>query len=599
MNGEQAPQLIDLGKSIESPIGRGLFRLVQSPLRRMLSVTAINRLYEQSQPLGGADNTFSSILGVLGVEYDLSQEDLAKIPTSGPVMLVANHPFGAIDAVILGDILTSVRPDIRLLSNHWLAEIPEIADRVIPMDAGPADDPGGWSMASLKSCVRWLRSGGALGAFPSGAVSHLRVRDAQISDPPWHPAVAAIARRTWATVVPVFFEGRNSMVFQLAGLIHPALRSALLPNELLKRSNSKVAVRIGRPIGPDKIGRYPDNATLVEYLRWKSYMLRRRESPVRPRFVPRPPDDAAPIVAPVPGRLLAAEVERLPSQARLCELGDFQVFIAEARQIPAVLREIGRLRETTFREVGEGTGRSCDLDRFDDSYLHLFMWNRAKTEVVGSYRLGRVDEILADQGVAGLYTSSLFKFRAGFLERLGPALELGRSFVRAEYQRRPSSLALLWRGIGEFLVRNPHYKVLFGPVSISRDYRGLSRRLMIEYLEKNHSDQAFAPMVKAKNPPRERLDARERRALALVRDADEVSALVSEIEEDNKGMPVLLRHYLRLNARVLSFNVDPAFGHCTDGLILVDLRTADPKMLRRFMGDEGYAFYKSLGEPAA
>jgi putative hemolysin len=599
MNGEQAPQLIDFGRSIESPIGRGLFRLVQSPLRRMLSVSAINRLYQKSQPLGGADNTFSSILGVLGVEYDLSQEDLAKIPTSGPVLVVANHPFGAIDAVILGDILTSVRPDVRLLGNHWLAEIPEIHDRVIPVDAAQAADAGGWSMASLKSCVRWLRSGGALGAFPSGAVSHLRVRDAQISDPPWHPAVAAIVRRTGATVVPVFFEGRNSMVFQLAGLIHPALRSALLPNELLKRSNSKVAVRIGRPIGLDKIGRYPDNATLVEYLRWKSYMLRRRESPVRPRFVPRPPDDEAPIVAPVPGRLLAAEVERLPGQARLCELGDFQVFIAEAGQIPAVLREIGRLRETTFRAVGEGTGRSCDLDRFDDSYLHLFMWNRTKNEVVGSYRLGRVDEILADHGIGGLYTSSLFKFRAGFLERLGPALELGRSFVRAEYQRRPTSLALLWRGIGEFLVRNPHYKVLFGPVSISRDYRGLSRRLMIEYLEKNHSDDDFAPLVKAKNPPRERLDARERRVLALVRDADDVSTLVSEIEEDNKGMPVLLRHYLRLNARLLSFNVDPAFGHCTDGLILVDLRTADPKMLRRFMGDEGYAFYKSLGDSAA
>jgi len=328
-------------------------------------------------------------------------------------------------------------------------------------------------------------------------------------------------------------------------------------------------------------------------------MLRRRESPVRPRFVPRPQDDAAPIVAPVPGRLLAAEVERLPGEARLSELGEFQVFIAEARQIPAVLREIGRLRETTFREVGEGTGRSCDLDRFDDTYLHLFMWNRTTSEVVGSYRLGRVDEILADDGIAGLYTSSLFKFRAGFLERLGPALELGRSFVRAEYQRRPSSLALLWRGIGEFLVRNPHYKVLFGPVSISRDYRGLSRRLMIEYLEKNHGDEDFAPLVKAKNPPRERLDAGERKALALVRDADDVSALVSEIEEDNKGMPVLLRHYLRLNARLLSFNVDPAFGHCTDGLILVDLRTADPKMLRRFMGAEGYAFYASLGEPAA
>jgi putative hemolysin len=587
MSIEHAPRPI--GQSVERPIGRGLFRLVENPLGRMLSLATIARVYEQSVTPPGPHNYFSSILRSLNVEYDLSAEDAGKIPTSGPVVVVANHPFGAIDAVILGDILTNARSDARLLGNQWLAEVPEIRDWVIPFDG--SDDSR--QMAAVKSCLRWLRSSGILGVFPSGAVSHLRMREAQISDPPWHPTVAAIVRRTGATVVPVFFEGRNSMVFQLAGLIHPALRTALLPKELLRRSNSKVAVRIGRPIGPDKLARYADNETVTEYLRWKTYMLRRRESPVRPRFVPRLPAVQAPIVAPVPGRLLAAEVERLPSQAKLCELGDLQVFIAEARQIPAVLREIGRLREVTFRAVSEGTGRAYDLDSFDDTYLHLFMWNRAKTEVVGSYRIGRVDEL----GIGGLYTSTLFKFRAGFLERLGPAIELGRSFVRAEYQRKPTSLALLWRGIGEFLVRNPHYKVLFGPVSISRDYRGLSRRLMIEYLEKNHSDEDFAPLVKAKNPPRERLDAGERKALSLVRDPDDVSALVSEIEEDNKGMPVLLRHYLRLNARVLSFNVDPAFGHCTDGLILVDLRTADPKMLRRFMGDEGYAFYASLGEP--
>jgi putative hemolysin len=223
------------------------------------------------------------------------------------------------------------------------------------------------------------------------------------------------------------------------------------------------------------------------------------------------------------------------------------------------------------------------------------MWNKAKGEVVGSYRLGRVDQILDRQGTAGLYTSSLFKFKPGFLERLGPTLELGRSFIRAEYQRKASSLALLWRGIGEYLVRNPHYKVLFGPVSISHDYQGVSRRLMVEYLEEKHRDEAFAANVKAKNPPREKLDPVERKALeTLVRDADDVSTLVSELEEDNKGMPVLLRHYLKLNARILSFNVDPSFGHCIDGLIVVDLRTTDPKILRRFMGDEGHAFYASV-----
>ena len=270
--------------------------------------------------------------------------------------------------------------------------------------------------------------------------------------------------------------------------------------------------------------------------------------------------------------------------------------MADARQIPATLREIGRLREVTFRAVGEGTGRALDLDDFDQRYLHLFMWNRAKKELVGSYRIGLVNRIIAAHGVGGLYTSSLFKFKAGFLDRLGPALELGRSFIRAEYQRKPTSLALLWRGIGELLVRNPRYKVLFGPVSISRDYQSLSKRLMVELLEDQRRDEALAPFVKAKNPPRERLHREEREAVApLVRDVDDLSTLVAEIEEDNKGMPVLLRHYLRLGARLLSFNVDPAFGHCIDGLIVVDLRTTDPKILKRFMGEEGHAFYAAHG----
>jgi putative hemolysin len=596
LSSDEAPRLIDLRNAIENPVGRTLYRLVESPIDRMLSLTTINKLYLESLALDHHPNYFASALRVLNIEYDLSDEDRAKIPTEGPVVVVANHPFGAVDGVVLGDVLSRLRGDVRLLGNHWLAEIPEVRGSVIPVDPWGGTEAVQANIAPVKACLRWLRGGGILGVFPSGTVSHLRVREARVSDPPWHPTVAALIRRTNATVIPIFFDGRNSAVFQLAGLIHPALRTALLPKELLRRSNSRICVRVGRPIGPDKIDRYPDDQTLIEYLRWKTYMLKRRESPVRPRFVPRPTTEAQPeaIVEPVAGTLLTAEVSRLPAEARLAGLGDLQVFFAEARQIPAVLREIGRLREETFRAVGEGTGRAIDVDRFDETYLHLFMWNQAKGEVVGSYRLGRVDELLARQGIGGLYTSSLFKFKPGFLERLGPTLELGRSFIRAEYQRKASSLALLWRGIGEYLVRHPHYKVLFGPVSISHDYQGLSRRLMVEYLEEKHGSDASS-LVKAKNPPRDKLDAVERKALeTLVRDADDVSALVSELEEDNKGMPVLLRHYLRLNARLLSFNVDPAFGHCIDGLIVVDLRTTDPKILRRFMGDEGHSFYASV-----
>jgi putative hemolysin len=212
--------------------------------------------------------------------------------------------------------------------------------------------------------------------------------------------------------------------------------------------------------------------------------------------------------------------------------------------------------------------------------------------VVGAYRIGRADEVLAKRGVPGLYTSSLFKFNRDFIDRMGPALEMGRSFIRQEYQGRATTLALLWRGIGEYLVRHPAYKVLFGPVSISRSYQSASMRLMVDYLQRTRGDAGFAALVKGRNPPAGHLNDEESRALeALVEDEDDISLLISELEDDNKGMPVLLRYYLRLGARVLSFNVDPAFGNCVDGLVVVDLRKTEAKLLKRFMGEEGYGQY--------
>jgi putative hemolysin len=534
------------------------------------------------------------MLRTLAIDYRVSDEDRAKIPTKGPLVMVANHPFGAADGLVMGDLLTKVRPDVRILGNRLLARIPEVRPWIIPVDTNARPDSARANIGSLRNVVRWVRDGGALAVFPSGTVSHLRLGNG-ISDPAWHPNVAALVRLTGATVVPVFFEGQNSMVFQLAGLLHPAFRTALLPAEMVKRKHSTIRLRIGRPVSPEKSARYPEDEALIQYLRFKTYALQRRESRVRMRFVPPRPfldADQKPIIEPLPTRVLEDELAALPQAALLRRFGDQELYVASAAQIPTLLREIGRLREMTFRAVHEGTGQACDLDAFDRHYQHLFLWNRAASELVGAYRIGRADSLLAKMGVPGLYTSSLFKFGRDFIDRMGPALEMGRSFIREEYQRRPTTLALLWRGIGQYVVRNPSYKVLFGPVSISRSYEDVSMRLMVDYLQRSRSDAGFSALVRARNPPPAQLSADESRTVEmLVEDDDDVSTLVSDIEDDNKGMPVLLRYYLRLGARVLSFNVDPAFGNCVDGLVLVDLRKTDPKLLKRFMGDDGYARY--------
>ncbi len=586
-------RLFDLGKAIDRPALRTLWRFMEQPVGRLLALEAVNDVYERTLRQPPLHNYFASILDVLDVGVEILPEDRAVLETPGPLMIVANHPFGAVEGVVLGDLMSRARNDARLLGNHLLHTVPELRPFIIPVDPFGGSAATTHNVGPMKASLRWLRNGGALGVFPAGAVSHLHVRQGRVVDPPWHTSVAALARRSGATVVPMFFEGRNSLWFQMAGLLHAGLRTALIPSELMKRAGSRIRVRVGKPIEPKVLQRYQDDETLISYLRWKTHLLGHHERVTRPRRLSFPVPVAAmpepePLVDAVLPGLLAAEIAALPEDALLCAQSDQRVYVARAAQIPAVLREIGRLRELSFRAVSEGTGKSLDLDRYDDSYLHLFLWNATSREIIGSYRIGLADELLAKQRLAGLYTHSLFKFRGGFLPRLGPALELGRSFIRPEYQRRPLPLALLWRGIGEFVVRNPRYKILFGPVSISRDYHGVSRRIMIEALRRQRGDEDLASLVAARNPPRDKLLPDERLAVdRLIRDVDDISDLVAEIEGGDKGMPILLRHYLKLGARLLAFNVDRAFGDCIDGLIVVDLRTTDDKILKRFMGEEG------------
>jgi putative hemolysin len=291
---------------------------------------------------------------------------------------------------------------------------------------------------------------------------------------------------------------------------------------------------------------------------------------------------------PVAQSLLKTEIESLPPQQKLVRSGNFSVYYARAEQMPWCLQEIGRLREIAFREVGEGTGRPTDVDLFDAYYVHVFVWDHAAGMVVGAYRLGLADEILARYGKRGLYTHSLFKYADPALRALNPAIELGRSFVRSEYQRSFSPLMLLWRGIGEFIVRHPRYATLFGAVSISNDYESASRRLIVDYLSANNLERTLARHVK---PRRAFLDetAQVHERLAVLNDIEDVSRMVKTIERDGKGVPILLKQYLKLGGQLLAFSADRKFANALDGLIMVDLRASDPRVLVRYLGAQGAA----------
>lgn len=302
-----------------------------------------------------------------------------------------------------------------------------------------------------------------------------------------------------------------------------------------------------------------------------------------------------PVVSPADPEAVEADIAGLGMRGPLVSLGRFEVHLAAAWEIPAVLHEIGRLREISFRAVGEGTGKAIDLDRFDASYLHLFLWDREERRVAGAYRLGCTDVLLASGGPEALYTSTLFRFGAPVLEHLNPGLELGRSFVAPDYQRSVHPLGLLWRGIGRFVAERPRYARLFGPVSISNDYSAVSRDLIVRFMRDRVAGSGLSRWVSPLHP----YPGPEAGACRGLRSIGEVSAAVSGMEPDGKGVPVLLRQYLKLNATLLEFNVDPGFAGALDALVLVDLREAPESVLVRYMGADGMAAFHSAGSRRA
>ncbi|MGA3205887.1 MAG: GNAT family N-acyltransferase, partial [Bryobacteraceae bacterium] len=477
------------------------------------------------QPTG--QQLFEKLLEGLGVGCECAPGDLHRVPARGPVVAVANHPFGMVEGVILGSLLLRVRPDVKFLANSMLSNVPGLGEYVFPVNTFGGAARENWR--SLRQSIDWVKKGGMLVVFPAGEVSSLRLSKLEISDSRWDDKVTRIIQMTGAVSLPMFFHGVNSAMFQVAGLIHPRLRTMLLPRELANKRGGKIRISIGRPIRPQSLIRLAAESAATDYLRQRTHLLDIGRKPRKLWRVGLRPAAVIPAVRPL---LLRDEIDGLPAESKLIESGGYEVYAATAEHIPNVLREIGRLREITFRQAGEGTGRSLDIDRFDRDYLHLFLWNTNNNEVAGAYRMAGTDL------VPELYTRTLFRFREGLLASMSPALELGRSFVRIEYQKSFSALLLLWKGIGRYVARNPRYRILFGPVSISREYSEASRALIVAYLEERCGNGDLARFVEPRRQFRApRLRGCDPRALAhLLDNVEELSDAVADLEPDGKGL---------------------------------------------------------------
>jgi putative hemolysin len=576
------------GESLWAARFKALFLKRVLPLKRLSYLRS--RLDSMPQDTAIADR----ILEMLGVAYNVFESDLAIAPSQGPLVVVANHPFGAIEGMILASILLKVRSDTKIMANFLLRSlgVSELNDLLILVDPFERAGSAAHNLRPLRQAVEWVGAGGALGVFPAGEVSHMHLSRLSVVDRQWSPTVARIVRKTGASVLPVYFEGRNSALFCGLGLLHPLVRTLMLPGENLKERSRTVWAHIGKPVPFKRLAGLDDHE-VMDYLRLRTYNLQNRKCKKKGRRLFAGPVKKAvslrPVVIPKEAGLISEEIRRLPAEQFLFSSRHFDVIGACAAQIPNALYEIGRLREITFRQAGEGTGNAIDIDRFDQYYRHIMLWDRERGEIAGAYRLGLADEVMREHGIAGLYTNTLFEYKDEFFRKIDSALELGRSFVRPEYQKTYQPLMLLWSGIGRFVAEHPRYRFLFGAVSINNEYLGFSRKLIVEFLKDGHTHSDLARLVRARNSLRAGSIGKRNLGLAysMVHDVQEFSELISDIEQDPTGIPILLKHYMKLGGKFLGFSVDPKFNDALDALVLVDLVRTDPRTLERYMGQQG------------
>ncbi len=543
---------------------------VLSPvLMRLLKLNKINQVYQESIEKKG-DLFVDGILSTLGIAYEIDANDFKNIPNKEPFILVANHPYGGIDGIILLAILSKIRPDFKMVANYLLNQIEPLKDQIIPVNPFEGNEGKGYNVSGVKKMLAHLKES-PLGIFPAGEVSSLKLNRLKIADNTWSPIVGKLISKSKVKVVPVYFSGHNSLAFNLIGLLHPRLRTIQLPSELFNKT-SKIQVKIGKPIAPDELNGLSEQASL-NYIRAKTYALGaqfKKEIKFPKAFKAK----QKPVLQkPLSLATLKTEIKFLEKDHLLFQQEQFQVFLADAPNIPSILMEIGRLREITFRAVGEGTNQPLDLDEFDVHYKHLFIWDQSNQQIVGAYRLGEGDHLFRKFGVKGFYLHQLFKIDSVFYPYLYQSLELGRSFISEAYQKKPLPLLLLWKGIHLVIQKNQHrFKYLIGPVSISNHFSKLSKDLLVAYIRHNHWNKQLGKLIKPRKKYNYQAKVEGKKMLLKEhrKDFKLLDQFIGDIESKRAlKVPVLLKKYLKLNAKILAFNIDPEFNNCLDGFLFI------------------------------
>ncbi len=558
-------------------------------LMKVLKISTLNKIYNRNKHLQELP-FLNGILDDFQIKFEIPEEDLKRLPKNGAYITISNHPLGGIDGILLLKLMLEQRKDFKIIANFLLHRIEPLKPYIMPVNPFEDRKDAKSSIAGFKNSILHLRNGHPLGVFPAGEVS--TYRDGKlVVDKPWEEAAMKLIQKAGVPVVPIYFHAKNSKLFYKLSKISDTFRTAKLPSELLTQKRRTIKVRIGRPISVVNQKEHTSLEDFTQFLRRKTYMLSNAfedKSKILDNLsstlkVPKTPKK---IVTPVKSESMVSEIEALKKKDyRLLRSKNYEVYLAPAKNIPNILREIGRLREITFREVGEGTNEAIDLDTFDSYYHHMFLWDDDKKIIAGAYRMGLGSRIFAKHGIDGFYLQDLFRFEPELYKMMSQSIELGRAFIIKEYQQKPMPLFLLWKGIVHTTLRFPEHKFLIGGVSISNQFSNFSKSLMIEFMKSHYYDPYVAQYVHPKKEFKVKLKDADKDFVfdATEADLNKFDKIIDEVEPGALRLPVLLKKYIKQNARLVAFNVDPLFNNAVDGLMYIKIADLPESTVRPVM----------------
>lgn len=547
-------------------------------LMKITKLSSMNAFYVKHKHLD-APSFLDAILEHYEIKFEIPEEDIKRLPKDGAFITISNHPLGGIDGILLLKLLLQHRKDYKIIANFLLHRVEPLIPYILPVNPFETRKDAKSSIAGFKSAIQHIKEGHPLGIFPAGEVS--TYKDGKlIVDKPWEEAALKLIRKAEVPVVPIYFHARNSKLFYRLSRINDIFRTAKLPSELTSQRNRTIKVRIGQPISVASQKEQNGLEEFTDLLRRKTYILANayeKESLINQipgsLKIPKAPRKIATAVR---TEVIQGEIEKLREKdCRLLQSKNYEVFLAQKKDMPFILNEIGRQREVTFRAIGEGTNKAIDLDRFDDYYHHLFLWDDEDKCIVGAYRMGMGSQIFPEYGIDGFYLQDLFGFEPELHTMMSQSIEMGRAYIVEEYQQKPMPLFLLWKGIVHTTLRFPEHKYLIGGVSISNQFSNFSKSLMIEFMKSNYWDPYVAQYIHPKKEFKVKLKDADKEFVFDETEADlnKFDRLIEEVEPGSLRLPVLIKKYIKQNAKVVAFNVDPLFNNAVDGLMYI--RIAD------------------------